>query len=179
MLPQNNTAVQNAQEIANQLMGYTGLPPKASMTFQRPDNATPYAIGDAIAQAVVDTSAQLIRVPSIMQGLTGLITGATLLSDAVLTTPQITVHIFDQPIAWAADNAAAAPTWAQTQTHVATIDFLTQRTFGTTAIFIGTISFNAAFKRTGINTTLYPYFIAANVFTPGALQNFKLTLDTI
>ena len=158
-----------------------GRTPTVRVTLTRPADTTAYTSGDAVgtASSAVLTFNGCARVPN----GTGRIAYATILDEANVATKAVfELWIFDTAITAVADNAAWAPTHAEMETHVCTIQFADTAIVGLSgAGASGNCTFRQSalrhpFACIGKTTKLYGYLVVRNAYVPVSAEKFQVTL---
>lgn len=144
----------------------------------RPANTTAYAANDVISENASTGTAWSFS----GQGRSGLITGATLVTNKQSVTAAFTLFLFRAtPTGVLNDNAAnTSPVFAEASDYIGHIDFDAAESLGSSS------SWTLASPGTGgnlplpfftpSNDTIYGVLVTRDVFTPDSGQQFSITL---
>ena len=169
----------------------------ARYTLTRPNDTTPYSIGDALANSSTASAVVPIEFKVAKEnGGAGFVTGAQLLTDSATAFGAIRLHLFNRApfaaAAYTADNSAIAITYAASRVGIADqaidgdnisphnvpnklplIDFTTFTAQSSSAMSIGQCDqTELAFTCAPNSKLIYGLLEVRAAFTPVALQNF-------
>jgi hypothetical protein len=153
-----------------------------SAEFTRPNNATPYSIGDAVCQA----TPAILSFAGISQWLggNGLIRSAWLRkSTNVVASASFRLHLFNTAVATSADNAALAIAWADRAYYIGQLTFANMlatasiaTSIGETVDSVAQVAVPLPFACAAGAKDLYGLLEAAAAYTPGAQEQFQVIL---
>lgn len=153
---------------------------KIAVEITRAANTNAYTGNDAIADTSPST-AQIIAEAARANGLGGVITGATILTDKTDWDASVTVRIYNAaPAAWIADNAAYDDMYADASKYVGELIFpaFTTETGGAGSARKSKITGEwLAFTCPSDSDDLYFQIVISGAETPASGQKFTLLVD--
>jgi hypothetical protein len=149
--------------------------------FIRPNDATPYGIGDVVSNSTAATTPLEIPLFARALGGSGYITGARLSTDKKSITPRFRVHLFNAvDPTLAVDNALHKEVYAEEAKRLGYFDLPPMATAGDAANSTLSRSIDLAmrvpFKCAAGSRSLFCVLETLDIFTPANLEKFTLSL---
>ncbi len=174
-----STDVITTQGIAGGVpLAVAGTTVRLSATLTRPNDSAPYAVGDSVNSSTsAPTYISFANISRVASG-SGYITKAKIVTDQVACVAQMRLWLFSTNVTpfKSNDNAAFLIKYADKDICLGYIDFPAMATEGASDC---AQAFDASLRlafTADANSTIYGLLETKTVFTPGAQQNFYITL---
>lgn len=153
----------------------------SSVEFTRPNDTTAYAANDVVSNNTTTTTLNTLPTCARVNGGSGYIVGARLLTDKKSITPRVRVHLFNviNPTV-AADNAQHKSVYADASKRIASFDLSAMATAADSTnsdLSAATDwTLRIPFVCAGSDRAIYWFLETLDIFTPAANEKFTLML---